>query len=479
MVENSIVSINHKSYVFESITEKQLTYHSVHEFLCADSLFQTHMEESLGDLSQRISSRQRHNDVGWVEFPLNKTEIQNYRAVCLASQTLGDVGFFLLPGITGTALGNIEELSSLQRQPNKPSLGLAASLSSSVSLDTLEEPFPKNLVERGIYQAGLIVALAQTYNCKEIVITGGSLGGLEAIYVGLAVESIMRHKGLDEKQLKLTGVILAHPAGHYSADFLKTVQRLLASGNSEIDQIFPSPQYMQQLADDLEVAKQVSDAGEVHRIGRIQQASQKKREQFYYGNVPAFINPAELAALLKIDQQLAGAIELKQKQELLKTRQETFKPILARIFEGANAELERTSLYQTYKLYLSMAQAVIPHAFQPLPDSVRRLVNFPVSFLTSKNDVVFPHKEFSQHSSRWEVAQRQYLRSTGRVQDLSKPSLYFPNAPLVIDAIASYQSHIAALTDPDTFSDKIADLIARMQQYNRGSSKQAFERRYY
>lgn len=371
------------------------------------------------------------------------------------------VGYFLLPGATGTALANTAELREFVKQTEgKFPVGIAASLDSSASLGTTEQPFSTDVIVRASEQALLISELARTHGVNEVYLTGHSLGGMEATYVLCALQIL-------DKDLKVGGLILSQPGGQYSFNVqdalrfaLKGIPRFL-SMKDEVRQVFPSAQDVADVQRDLEDAKVAQDPGKVLRIERELATMRIKQE-----DATSLLTPEQQAQLARLDTLLSNPPRGNEKNRLLEQRYKLLLPVIKNILRGDDPRTN--SLRQELTMDLSTAKAT-KDILGVLPQTIRDAVRVPVAIAYSKkNDAYFQADVAGQRRDAMQLNQR--------IKE-KKDAPYFPNSPLAMDATMEYMSHVGSVTDAENNMKIMLNIIERMREAkNNVGDKLAYER---
>lgn len=380
----------------------------------------------------------------------------------------GKLGVIFLTGVEGTAAGAASMVAEICKRSKD--IGFAAALSSSASVDTLNQPFPKNLVERAAYQAAFITRLLKDYPCSKIVLIGYSLGGMELAYTLPILGRLIQANRL---QTKIEGMILVQAGGQFRQNIAELALRRLPAVMSlegEVAEMFPSILDIRRVEAQLEKAREMGDKGLELRLARQLEEMKEKREN------PPHLEEEERRKLASLERRLQKLVETwprdlklkdsKRIRELKRERLQLLIPAIKQVLQGAEARTEAAPFEVHRRTILATTRHPAMAVARPSSEWVRSQIRgIPVAVIWGEGDPYFPAEEAINRRIIERIGRSQRLKrkhpekSIGERQRLSE---YFSHASAVLEATVAYWPHLAPFTNPLKFAEIITDLIERM-----------------
>lgn len=401
------------------------------------------------------------------------------------------VGIIYLPQTGGTSAGSAPLVAEIFKENRdqktdykslkdgaEMNVKFAASLSSSVSIDTQSQPLSDNPVERAAIQAAAIFQIIQENPCQKIVLAGHSLGGMELPYVTAILQKLMVKNGLSTE---IGGMIMLESGSMYSQSRWDIITKRLPqfkSGAVEEKLLYPHKFDLEDAQEQIRHAQTVEqDAGKVLRLQAKFDAMKEN-----YDNPPG-LTKEEIIKLRDIDEAIVqaaidnNAIGIGLLQRLryrtldsplkieMKKRLAFLKPKIGEKIQGAEKRIAGTPVIASIKATFNIIgelEVARPMA-QRVRDSIKD-VNVAVVF--GDEDPYFPGSEANRKMTSQEIDTKVKMRNENlqsrTEEELKKLSRFFPNARRYIEATVTNFSHRSPVVSSDKTADILVDIVKRM-----------------
>jgi len=352
-----------------------------------------------------------------------------------------DIGAVFIPGVDGTAANNAVTASALYKELGKGrDLGFTLSMSSSVSRDTLDDPYVHSIERKAAQQASVIVEYLKNHPVKELMLMGHSLGAQELVYVAPLLERLLQEHGMDTK---IGGLILFNPGGQFDRSrlkFMTTDTSTVIHYDREIDEKFPTAEILQRIREQREEAERWGNSTEVDRLNRQMDEMTAK-----------YADPQDLPENIKHEVQRINT-ELDQTDDpdtistLMKRRHEILQPVIASLLVGADTREPMGKLRKS-KMNRRIGRATALRK-RPItkqnPAWIRDLDTYPTAVVLGDNDPYFPTSQVSEM--------------------FRKGDFPYPKAPVFDLATVGNGSHIGVAIEPQKYAGIAVDLYGKLQQ---------------
>ncbi len=361
-----------------------------------------------------------------------------------------------------------EEMHNAGGDPNlyAPEVGLVLGVSSSVSVDTMNEPYPSVVEVRAGYQVAGIAELLVKHKVKDVIFVGYSLGAVDGAFAVPIYREFMNKIGHD---IPVRGLIMPSPGGQMDQSLLRVLLRsdiqALVGKDLEIEERFPSILTIHALQDAFDHATETHDEGARHKIMQELDRVKKFRE-----------NPDLYKTHLKTTDAAIDTAwysqDLTAMKKLLSYRAKILRPYI-----------EKTSIGPDRRPFTIPAAIVrrLRHArvaFRGIPEYILHATNVPIVRVWAGKDPLFQHPS----TRRTLLAIQEGYAPSYREKQI-KPNtsgvVEYPSAPVVIDVNVSLWAHMSTQTNRKRFAQIAFGAIHQMtmahNRYNQVHKAQRLE----